>query len=168
MNNILKEDELAREFTRPHEPLTLPFKPVRRLVAAATDILRRKKNVFIVGGLDPKRISPVLEDSQGNETDNPDFSPEACFEITRPTAEVIVLLTCEESHLIACMGNPDLLDQSVNKLLIDHTDTDIIGQVPIVFEAISGIGASTAEVEDTGEESDSLDPEKKTPPAHTG
>lgn len=168
MNNVLKEDQLAEEYARPHEPLTLPFKPVRRLVAAATDILRRKKNVFIVGGLDPKLISPVLEDDQGKEIDNPEFSPEACFEITRPTAEVIVLLTCEESLLIECMGNPAHLDQAVNKLLLDHTDTDIIGQVPVVFEAISGIGASTAEVEDTGEQSATLDPEKKTPPAHTG
>lgn len=158
--NVLKESELAAEYSRPIERLTQPFKPVRRLVAAATDILRRKKNVFIVGGMDGEKLSPTITSEDGEEIPNPNFSPEECFKLTRPTAEVIVLLTCSEETLIDCMGNPDLLDREVGKLLISATDTEIISQVPIVFEAIQGIGASTVQVD--SEEADSLNPEKKT------
>lgn len=162
----LKEKQLAEEYTRPVERLTSPFAPVRRLVAAATDVLRRKENPFIVGGLDTEKLSPTITDKKGKEATNPNFSASECFKITRPTAEIIVLLTCEESILIDCMGDIGILDREVNKILLNQTDTDIIQQVPVVFEAIEGIGNSSVEVE--SEESDSLDPGKKTSPVPIG
>ena len=162
----LKETELSAAYSRPVEPLTLPFRPIRRLVAAATDILRRKGNVFIVGGLDHEKLSPTLTDNKGKELPNPNFNPAECFKITRPTAEIIVLLTCEESTLIACMGDPDLLDTEVNRILITASDTEILAQIPAVFTALESIGASTVAVD--SEDSETLNPEKKTPPAPIG
>ena len=159
--SILKEEELSQAYSRPVENLTSPFKPKRRLVAAATDILRRRRNPFLVGGLDPVKLNPKIKDPKtGREKKNPKFDHNEVMALTRPIAEIIVLLTCEEDTLVSAMSDFKILEAETNRIFVIYTDVEIIEQMPAVNEAIESIGNSSVEVDSDGEES-TLDPEKK-------
>mgnify|MGYP000619177655 CR=1 FL=1 len=132
-------------------------------MAAATDILRRRKNPFLVGGINVAKLNPKITDPDNTEKQivNPDFDPQAVMELTRPIAEIIILITCDEDTLIRSMSDHSILESEVNRLFISHTDVDIIAQMPAVTEAIEAIGQSSVEVQNDSPEANSLDPEKK-------
>ena len=168
--STLKEEQLAQAYSRPVENLTQPFKPVRRPVAGATDILRRRKNPFMDGGIDAEKLNPKITDPANKEAtiDNPNFDPQAVMGLTRPIAEIIILITCQEDVLVSAMSDFDVLEKEVNRLFLQFTDVEIISQMPAVTDAIEAIGQSSVEVQSDNEESNSLDPEKKPSPVQTG
>jgi hypothetical protein len=164
---VLTQEELSQEFARASDPITEPFRPVRRLTALASEILRRSKNPLICGGIDLTSIMPKTRDAFGEEVENPDFSAAAVMELSRPIAEVIVVLSCPADDLFRLAEDPGALRESVNRIMADADDTEIIKQLAPVMQAVRGIRGSTIGVVRSDEEA-SLDPSKKLEPSPAG
>lgn len=159
---LLKPEQLAQAFTQETADLTEPFRARRTLVAAASEIMRRTGNPWPTGDFDVRKISSTLPDPSDptRQIPNPEFDPKALLALSRPTAEAIVLLTCEEDNLIHYLEegrqdyetqrwrHPDL-DRAVNVLLARHSDAEIIAQAAGIRDVIAQAAGSAIEPVDS-------------------
>ena len=164
---VLTPPELSSEFIRDREPISEPFRPVRRLTALGTEILRQGRNPLICGGINLSSIMPKIPGPDGVEIENPEFSSESCMKLSRPIAEVIVVLSCPQGDLFTYAENPGAFRDAVSNLLADADDVEMIAQLAPVMRAVHGIRGSTIAVVNTDEEA-SLDPSKKPEPSPSG
>lgn len=126
------------------------FDPVRVLTAGAIKVLREAENPFGTGKLDSKRLAPRLDD----ETENPDFDPQAVRDMVPHAALVLAVLTCSDDDLIDWMEDGAAAQLAVRRILALHTEADILNQTPLILEQISQVNEAT--IEDASDDDEPL------------
>jgi len=142
------------------------FKPCRRVTALVVDILRRANNFFITGaagfksiGIDPKKFHLILSPKSA------EFDPTKAGAIVPKIAEVIALLTCEDSEMDACDDDITHLAKLRRRVMNEKTMAEIMEAMADVQAEFAKINRSTAVVENDDGPAVDGDAKKKRDPA---